>query len=44
MSLLKTIEHIITESNPLPITDYLINHRNARWKIATDQITINGIK
>lgn len=42
MSLLKTIEHIVAKSNPLPIKNNIIDHINVGSKIATDSITIKG--
>lgn len=43
MSPFITIKYIVTESNYIPITNYLINHWNVRIKITTNQtITKNG--
>ena len=43
MSPFITIKHIVTESNHIPITNYLLDHLNVRIKITTNQtITKNG--
>lgn len=42
MSPFITIKHIVTESNHIPITNYLIDHWNVRIKITTNQTIIKN--